>query len=93
MIQYDKNFDNNSILLFVIFPQSVPARRQVQFCHDSIPNSIEKGKNPCKQEFPEERIRRQILDHYLKGICNITHITEYSVLKSCHHKQIKHHIK
>ena len=35
-------------------------------------NLLEKGISPCKQELPEVRIKRQILDPYLKDICNIT---------------------
>ena len=31
---------------------------------------MKKVNSPCKHEFPEIRIKRQILDHYLKGICN-----------------------
>ena len=33
---------------------------------------FEKGNSPCKREFPEVRIKRQIHDHYLKDVCNIT---------------------
>ena len=33
---------------------------------------IEKGVSPCTAEFPEVKIKRQIIDHCLKGICNIT---------------------
>ena len=33
MIEYDKKLDDNSILSFVIYPQSDPVPGQVQFCH------------------------------------------------------------
>ena len=36
MIQYDKNFDHDSILTFVINSQSDPAIGQVQLCHNLI---------------------------------------------------------
>ena len=37
-----------------------------------IANVFEQGISPCKAEFPEVKIKRQIIDHYLKGICNLT---------------------
>ena len=36
-------------------------------------NLFERGISPYKAEFPEVKIKRQIIDHYLKGICNLTH--------------------
>ena len=72
MIQCDLNFENDSILPVVIHPPSDPVRGQVQFCHNLIESLFEKGNSPCKQEFPEVKIRRHILDHYLPGISNIT---------------------
>ena len=36
MIEYDKSFDDNSILHFIIYPQNDPAREQVQFFHNLI---------------------------------------------------------
>ena len=49
-IQNDISFDDDSILPFVITPQSDHARGQVQLCHNQILNSFEKGNNPYKQE-------------------------------------------
>ena len=72
LIKYNKNFDDNSIFPFFIQPQSDDARGKVQFCHNLIVILFEKRTSPCKQEFPEIRIKRQILDHYLKDICNFT---------------------
>ena len=40
--------------------------------HSLIANLFEKGIGPWKQEFPEKKIKRQVLDHYLPGISNIT---------------------
>ena len=45
MIEYNKNFDDNSILPFFIQPQSDPAQGPVQFCH----KVISLGK--CKMKF------------------------------------------
>ena len=56
------------ILPFFIRPQKSPARGQVQFCYNLTVNLFEKGNIP----FLEVRKKRQILDHYLKDICNIT---------------------
>ena len=47
-------------------------RGQVQFFRNLIANLFEKGDSPCKREFPEVKIKSQLLDHYLKGTCNIT---------------------
>ena len=65
MIEYNKIFDDNSILKFFIKPQNDPTRGQIQFCHNLIVNLFEKGISPYKQEFTEVEIKRQILDHYL----------------------------
>ena len=42
MIEYDKKFDDNSILSFFIKPLNDPSRGQVQFCHNLIVNLFEK---------------------------------------------------
>ena len=73
MIEYNGNFYDKSKLPFFIKPQNDPSRGQVQLCHNLIVNLFEKGISPRKQEFPEEvQIKRQIVDHYRKHICNIT---------------------
>ena len=72
MIEYNENFDDNTILPFYIKPQNDPSRGQVQFCHNLIVKLFDKGISPCKPEFPEVQIKRQSLDYYLKDICNIT---------------------
>ena len=53
---------------------------------------FKKGSSPCKQEFSEIRLKRQILDHYLKGICNITNDidVEFSKLFTEYIKNIQH---
>ena len=72
MIDYKKNFYDNSILSFFIKAQNDPSRGQVQFCYNLIAKFFEKRISPCKQEFPEVQVKRQILDHYLRYICYIT---------------------
>ena len=58
--------------LFFKKPLNDTSRGQVQFCDNLNVNLFENGISPCKQEFPEVQTERQILDHYLKIICNIT---------------------
>ena len=71
MIQSEENQEENSILPFFVNPLTED-RGQIQFCHNLIANLFKKGDSPCKREFPEVKIKRQLLDYYLKGICNIT---------------------
>ena len=47
-----------------------PLLRIHKAMHNLIANLFKKGKSPCIQEFPEIRIKRQILDHHIKGDCN-----------------------
>ena len=72
ILKYEKIFDDDSILPSVIHPKSDPTRGQVQLCHNLIANLFEKGNSPCKQELSEIKNLRQVLDHYLTGISNIT---------------------
>ena len=60
------------LFFFVIQPQSDPARGQVKLRHKLIANWFKKGKNPCKQEFHDKKLGKQILDYYLTDISNIT---------------------
>ena len=59
--------------------------------HNLISNLFKKGKSPCIQDFPEIRIKRQILDHHIKGDCNTipTHGILYLLLKFYQHNQIE----
>ena len=40
-------------------------------------NLFEKGECPCTREFPDVKIKRHLLDHYLKGICSL--ISQYEI--------------
>ena len=82
MIDYNKTFNDKSILPFFVQPKKDQARGPVQFCHNLIVNLFKKGKSPCKQEFLETRIKRQILDHYLNGICQTT--SDYGIFTIDH---------
>ena len=70
MIHSEDNVEN-SVLPFLIHLLSGP-RGQVQFCQNLIAILIEKGENPSTREFPDVKIKRQLLDHYLEGICSLT---------------------
>ena len=75
MIEYNKNFDDNSIIPFFIEPQNDPGRGKVHFCCNSILNLFEEGFIPCKQEFPEVRKKNKFLTTILKVYVISHHIT------------------
>ena len=70
MIQNEDN-PEKSVLPFLISPLIKP-RGQVQFCQNLVEILFEKGESPCTKEVPEVKIKRKLLDHYLKGICSLT---------------------
>ena len=70
MIQFDKNYADDSILLFIINPKSDWSRGPDLFCFNLLVICFQKRNSPCKQEFPEVKIRRQVLDHYLASKSN-----------------------
>ena len=67
----DESPDENSVFPFLI-NSLTEDRGQIQFCNNLIANLFEQGISPCEAEFPEIKIKRQIVDHYMKGICNLT---------------------
>ena len=67
----DEGPDENSVFPFLI-NSLTEDRGQVQFCKYLIANLFEQGTSPCKAEFAEIKIKRQIVDHYSKKICNLT---------------------
>ena len=72
MSQNKESEDENSILPFLL-NSLTDDRGQTHFCQNLIANFFEKGTSPCTAAFSEVKIKkRQIIDHYLKGICNIT---------------------
>ena len=66
----DDEIDHEQVFPFVIHADT--DRGQVKFCKNLLLNLFEPGSSPCKTEFPDIRIRRQILDHYVKDIAKIT---------------------
>ena len=67
MIQYHDNFDNESILLFVIGHTSYSSRGQVQLCHNLVINIFGKGSSPYIQEISEELKGRYYFIIYKKS--------------------------
>ena len=54
---------------------------------------FEPGISPCKAEFPDVKIKRQITEHYLKDICNLTqqygiYTIEFSTPNTIHRKYV-----
>ena len=70
MDRSEESQDENSVLPFFI-NSLTDDRGQMQFCQNLIANLIERGNSPIKTKFPEIKIKRQIVDHCLKRICNI----------------------
>ena len=71
MSQNEESEDENFTSPFLI---NSPAddRGQTQICQNIIANLFERGVSPCTAEFAEVNIKRQIIDHYLKGKCSLT---------------------
>ena len=67
----DESPDEDSVFPFIIISLT-ENRGQTQFCHNLIAKKFEQGIRPSKAKFPEIKIKRQIVDHYIKGICNLT---------------------
>ena len=63
----EESEDENSILPFIIISLT-DDRGKIKFCQILIANLFEKGIYPCRADFPEVKLKRQIVDHYLKGI-------------------------
>ena len=66
----DYEIDHEQVFPFVITADT--DKGQVKFCKNLLLNLFEPGSSPCKAEFPDIRIKRQILDHYVKDIAKIT---------------------
>ena len=62
--------DDDDIFPFIV--DTTTDRGQHIFCKNLLLNLFEPGISPCKTEFPDVKIKRQIIDHYLKDICNLT---------------------
>ena len=68
--QSDESPDEEAVFPFPI--DSLDGRGQTRFCKNLLVNLFEPGISPCKAEFPDVKIKRQIIEHYLQDICNLT---------------------
>ena len=67
--QSDESPDEEAVFAFLI--DSLDDRGQTRFCQNLLVNLFEPGISPCKAEFPDVKIKRQIIEQYLKDICNL----------------------
>ena len=68
--QSDESPDEEAV--FPFFIDSLDDRGQTRFCRNLLVNLFEPGIRPCKAESPDLKIKRQIIERYLKDICNLT---------------------
>ena len=68
--QSDESPDEEAVFPFLI--DSLHDRGQTQFCKNLLGNLFKPGISPCKTEFLDVKIKRKIIKHYLKDICNLT---------------------
>ena len=79
-----------------VFPfliDSLNDRGQTRFCKNLLVNLFEPGISPFKAEFPDIKIKRQIIENYLKDICNLTqqqgiYTIEFSTPRTAHGKYV-----
>ena len=89
--QNDESPDEEAVFPFLI--DSLDHRGQTQFCKNLLVNLFEPGISPCKAEFPDVKIKKQIIEHYLKYICNLTqqygiYTIEFSTPNTAHRKYV-----
>ena len=70
---------------------SLNDRGQHDFCKNLLVNLFEPGISPCKAKFPDAKIKRQIIEHYLKD--NLTqqygiYTIEFSTPNTAHRKYV-----
>ena len=87
--QSDESPDEEAVFPCIIY--SLNDRRQSRFCKNLLLNLFEPGISPCKLEFSDIKIKRQITEHYLKDICNLTqqygfYTIEFSTPRTLHGK-------
>ena len=68
--QSEESLDYEQAFPFII--DSENDRGQIKFCKNFLINLFEPGISPCKTEFPDITIKRQLIDHYIKDIAKIT---------------------
>ena len=89
--QSDESPDEEAVFPFLI--DSLDDRGQTRFCKNLLVNLFEPEISPCKAEFPDVKIKRQIIEHYLKDICNLTqqygiYTIEISTPNTTHRKYV-----
>ena len=89
--QSDESPDEEAVFPFLI--DSVNDRGQTRFCKNLLVNLFQPGISPSKAEFPDVKIKRQIIEHYLKDICNLTqqygiYTIEFSTPRTAHNKYV-----
>ena len=89
--QSDESPEEEAVFPFII--NSLSDRGQTRFCKNLLVNLFEPGISPCKSEFPDIKIKRQIIEHYLKDICNLTqqngiYTIEFSTPRKLHGKYV-----
>ena len=62
--------DEEYVFPFII--NSLSERGQSKFCKILLINLFEPGSSPYREEFPDVKIKRQLIEHYIKDICKIT---------------------
>ena len=87
--QSDDSPDDEAVYPFLI--GSLDDRGQHNFCKNLLVNLFEPGISPCKAEFPDVKIKRQFIEHYLKDIWNLTqqyrfYTIEFSTPNTAHRK-------
>ena len=83
--------DDEAVYPFLI--DSLNDRGQHDFCKNLLVNLFEAGISPCKAGFPDVKIKRQIIEHFLKDICNLTqhygiYTIEFSTPNTAHRKYV-----
>ena len=89
--QSDESPDEETVFPFLI--DSLDDRGQTRFCKNLLVNLFEPGISPFKAEFPDVKIKRQINEHYLKDIYNLTqqygvYTIEFSTPNTAHRKYV-----
>ena len=87
----DESPDEKAIFPFLI--DSLDNRGQTQFCRNLLVNLFEPGISPCKAKFPDVKIKRHIIEQYLKDICNLTqqygiYTIEFSTPNTAHREYV-----
>ena len=89
--QSDESPDEEAVFPFLI--DSLHDRGQTQFCKNLLIYLFEPGISPCKAEFPDVKLKRQIIENYLKDICNLKqqygiYTIEFSTPQTAHIKYV-----